>query len=314
MQCFVRKNSTRIFEADKLPQLLYACKAEDDLTRLPCVMQMHEDRLEILFIRHGRGIHTIGGRQYQTREGDILIFNSGVIHDERANPQTGMSVYNCAVTNLKLRGMRENCLILDGANPVLHSGAMRKDIENLFSLIYSQLYARHEGAEEIGNHLLCALITLILKQVNGAGTLAAEDEDMLGITIKKYIDEHCFEELTLESISKALHISPSYLCNVFKKNTGYAPIQYIMCRRIGKAQALLLGTNYNATTIAAMVGYDNSNYFNTLFTKIVGMTPIKYRKCWVDRGYTEGARRGTSSTSDKRNLFNSYRYDDFGRV
>ncbi len=286
MQCFVKKDSTRIFEAG-LPKLLYACKAEADLTKLPCVMQMHEDRLEILFIRHGRGIHTIGGRQYQTQEGDILIFNSGVIHDERANPQTGMSVYNCAVTNLKLKGMRENCLILDGANPVLPSGAMRKDIENLFSMIYSQLYSQQEGSEEIGNHLLRALLTLILKQVDRVGTLAAADEDVLGMNIKKYIDEHCFEELNLERISRALHVSPSYLCNVFKKTTGYASIQYIMCRRIGEAQALLLGTNYSATAIAAMVGYDNSNYFNTVFTKIVGMTPIKYRKRWVNREYNE---------------------------
>jgi AraC-like DNA-binding protein/mannose-6-phosphate isomerase-like protein (cupin superfamily) len=287
VQCFVKRNFTRTFETDKLPKLLYACKAEVDLTKLPCVMQMHEDRLEILFIRHGRGIHTIDGRQYQTQEGDILIFNSGVIHDERANPQTGMSVYNCAVTNLKLEGMRENCLIIDGANPVLRSGALRKDIESLFSMIYSQLYSQNGGAEEISNHLLCSLITIILKQVDGAGVLEVVNEDMLGKNIKRYIDEHCFEDLTLECISRALHISPSHLCNVFKKTTGYAPIQYITCRRIGKAQSLLLGTKYSATTIATMVGYDNSNYFNTIFTKIVGMTPIKYRKRWVDKAQIE---------------------------
>jgi AraC-like DNA-binding protein len=123
---------------------------------------------------------------------------------------------------------------------------------------------------------------LLLKQIDRSKDSEEIKEPILGERIKKYIDEHFSEAHTLEKISEDFNISLSYLCHSFKEATGYAPMQYIMRRRIGEAQSLLINTQYNSTEIASLVGYDNSNYFNTIFTRIVGMSPIKYRKCWVD--------------------------------
>lgn len=53
-------------------------------------------------------------------------------------------------------------------------------------------------------------------------------------------------------------------------------------RRIGLAQTLLSTTDYTATYIATMVGYDNTNYFNTIFTKVVGVSPIRCKKQYLD--------------------------------
>lgn len=285
VQSFVKKEFIPTFGNGKLPKLLYVCKAEASHTKLPCVMHMHQDRLEILYIRHGRGIHTIGGRQYHTKQGDILIYNSGVIHDERTNLDEDMSVYSCGVSNLKLEGMRENCLLPDGASPVLHSGDFSQDIESVFRMMYTQIGSGNTGAEEICHHLLQTLLVMLIKQIDRSIDTEENKGVILGERIKKYIDDHYSEAHTLESISESLNISLSYLCHIFKETTGYAPMQYIMRRRIGEAQSLLINTQYNATEIASMVGYDNSNYFNTIFTRIVGMSPIKYRKCWVDGSY-----------------------------
>ncbi|MBD1383542.1 helix-turn-helix transcriptional regulator [Metabacillus arenae] len=282
VQSFVKKEFTPTFENGRLPKLLYVCKAEADHTKLPCVMHVHKDRLEILYIRHGRGIHTIGGRQYHTKQGDVLIYNSGVIHDERTNPDAEMSVYSCGVSNLKLEGIRENCLLPDGASPVLYSNAFSQDIKNLFRMMYTQICAENTGAEEVCHHLLQSLIIMLVKQIDRRIDTEEHKEVIVGERIKKYIDDHYSEVHTLESISEALNISLSYLCHIFKETTGYAPMQYIMRRRIGEAQSILINTQYSATEIASMVGYDNSNYFNTIFTRIVGMSPIKYRKRWVD--------------------------------
>ena len=281
MQCFVKKKFTSTFQNEKTPKLLYVCKADADLTKLPCVMHMHEDRLEILYIRHGRGIHTIGGKQYHTKKGDILIYNSGTLHDERTNPDAEMSVYSCAVSKLKLEGLRENCLLPDDANPVLKSGTSSENVENIFKIMHSQIYSQNNGAEEIGHHLLQSLISIILNQLDKPREQEESTEHFIGKRIKKYIDDHYSEDLTLESIGSKLHISPSYLCSVFKKTTGYPPIQYITNRRIGTAQSLLIGSDYNVTDIAFMVGYSDSNYFSTIFTKTVGMSPMKYRKRWI---------------------------------
>lgn len=164
VQIFVEKEFTPTFENGNLPQLLYVCKAEADYIKLPGVMHMHEDHLEILFIKSGRGIHTIGGQQYNTKQGDILIYNSGVIHDKPTNPDTKMSVYSCCVGNLKLKGMRENCLLPEGLSPVLRSSVFSKDIEDLFYMMYTQAYSGNTKAEEICHHLLLSLLIILIKQ------------------------------------------------------------------------------------------------------------------------------------------------------
>jgi AraC-like DNA-binding protein len=71
------------------------------------------------------------------------------------------------------------------------------------------------------------------------------------------------------------------LAHVFKESTGFSPIQYIIRRRIGEAQSLLINTNESVTNISGIVGYDNTSYFTTLFSKTVGMSPKKYRQLWI---------------------------------
>lgn len=68
-------------------------------------------------------------------------------------------------------------------------------------------------------------------------------------------------------MGEALHISPYYLSHVFKQMSGYSPVQYLLRRRIGEAQTLLITTDLSITRIAEMVGYDTQSYFNLRFTK-----------------------------------------------
>ena len=57
-------------------------------------------------------------------------------------------------------------------------------------------------------------------------------------------------------------------------------MQYIIRRRIGEAQNLLITTRRSITDIALSCGYNNSNYFQSVFKRLVGMTPGQYRRDW----------------------------------
>ena len=78
-------------------------------------------------------------------------------------------------------------------------------------------------------------------------------------------------------------MSTSYLAHPFKDATGYSPGQYMIWRRIGEAQTLLCITKYPVTQVATMVGYDNTNYFSSLFKKMVEMKPKEYRDYWLGK-------------------------------
>lgn len=76
--------------------------------------------------------------------------------------------------------------------------------------------------------------------------------------------------------------------------SGYSPVQYLLRRRIGEAQTLLITTELPITRIAEMVGYDTQSYFNLQFTKNVGMPPKKFRQNYIvsaQNGEDKGGRK-----------------------
>lgn len=268
------------FENGNMPKLLYVCDADSAVTKLPRIMHKHDGILEFVFIKEGSGSHIIGNRQYSTCKGDLLIYNSGVLHDEIANPSTSMSVYCCGVTNLKINGLPENHLVPRDSPYVLNSGESASEIESLLKLMCSLIQDGKPRAEEVSNYLLCSLLSLILQIPQEASEFTSTEEFILSNRIKNYIDQFYLEDISLKSMAEKLCISPYYLSHVFKKATGFSPIQYSIRRRVGQAQSLLINTDYSVTEIAGMVSYDNISYFATLFSKIVGMSPKKYRQFW----------------------------------
>ncbi|WP_026691956.1 helix-turn-helix transcriptional regulator [Peribacillus kribbensis] len=280
-QYFVNKDFHPSFEDGSIPKLLYICNVDSTHTSLPRTLHMHHDILEIIYITEGGGGLLIGDRHYKTLKGDILIYNSGVLHDEYGNSDMDMSVYCCGITNLKLTGLPKNHLVSKGTSYVLRSGENASNIESLMEMMYSQISDEKPGAEETCSYLLRALIMSILQIPQENLELSKSEESVLSNNIKSYIDEHYQEDITLNLLSHKLHISPYYLVHAFKEYTGFSPIQYIIRRRIGEAQSLLINTKESVTNIAGMVGYDNTSYFTTLFSRNVGMSPKKYRQLWT---------------------------------
>lgn len=84
--------------------------------------------------------------------------------------------------------------------------------------------------------------------------------------------------LSLNNVATELHISMNYLSSLFKKETGQSFTQYLTNFRIDKAKELLKTTDLKTYEIAYEVGYDDPQYFSTVFKKIVGVSPSEYRE------------------------------------
>lgn len=284
MQCFVKKAFKSSFDDNCLPRLLYVSKVEEDNSVYPRVMHSHESFVEIIFISKGRGGYCINGKMYNIKKGDVLIYNSGVLHDEISGPNTKIGSYCCAVSGIKIRGLRKNALIKDEENPILESGERFSTIYNIFDLIFSTLSKGYSGAEESCHYLTLSLLIQVMHLVDkrrGFCDVQSEKPNVLGKRIQRYIDKHYADDINLQKIADDLNVSQYYMSHVFKNMIGYSPIQYLLRRRIGEAQTLLITTDYSVTRIASMVGYDNPSNFNIMFTKHVGMSPGNYRKKYI---------------------------------
>lgn len=65
---------------------------------------------------------------------------------------------------------------------------------------------------------------------------------------------------------------------MFKRETGFSPLEYVINTRIERAKTLLLTTSMTVSEIAEEVGYSNSGSLINLFVKKVGSSPGQYRK------------------------------------
>ncbi len=93
--------------------------------------------------------------------------------------------------------------------------------------------------------------------------------------VLSYINQHISEDLSIQGLAKHFYLSSSYLCKIFKQETGTTINKYITAQRISLAKSLLMD-GYSVTDTCNMCGFgDYSNFLKT-FTKIVGITPKKY--------------------------------------
>lgn len=279
IQCFVKKEYEPPFGLTALPRLFSCSHTDAEGSVHPRVMHAHHDLVEIALICGGESVYFVGGVAYQARRGDLFIYNSGVVHDERSGPEARIASYSLALGGLAVPGLRENALLPEDAPPVYHlSEAQTARLERLYAVLFDELTA---GGDDGCHHLLMALLSVVSQYIGASPSAHTSDENALSSRVKAYIDAHFAEEFSLQTLADGLRVSPYYLSHVFKDVTGYSPLQYVLRRRIGEAQTLLITTGLPITQIAAQVGYDNPSHFNAQFSKAVGMSPRSFRKEYV---------------------------------
>ncbi len=105
----------------------------------------------------------------------------------------------------------------------------------------------------------------------------AENSPPLVDKVKKWIDRHYHEPISLTSASEAAGISESYLSKIFAKETGETFIEYVTRKRVEKA-LLYMSSGMKIYEIAEKVGYPNQGHFSKIFKKVTGKTPLEYRE------------------------------------
>jgi AraC-like DNA-binding protein len=104
--------------------------------------------------------------------------------------------------------------------------------------------------------------------------------------IYNYIAASYHEDISLKTLSSQLHFSPSYLGQIFKQHTGRLFSDYLCEYRIRQAKQLLAHSTYKSRDIAAMVGFQNANYFANVFRKVTGVYPTVFRREQAANGET----------------------------
>lgn len=93
-----------------------------------------------------------------------------------------------------------------------------------------------------------------------------------------FIKKNCKKDLSLSDVAEHVNLNPSYLSRLFKEETGIPFVEYVRNTKMDLAKEYLRNTNKKIYEICEELGYQNVQYFTSVFKNVVGMTPVEYKK------------------------------------
>lgn len=245
------------------------------------------DCYEFYYLLEGDLTFYIGEEEYRMKKGSLAMLPPGLHHKSKPNsdPKHRRILLYVKETFVK-EFIDLNPEFMDCFNKP-HIQLMKiqqKRIENLLDQVMNEYYRDDESRDMV---IVKSLLGLILSYINrynseneNFSTAISEGNLPSGKITEavKHINEFYGDDITLASTAQALGINPSYLSRSFKSAMSCNFSDYLTNVRINHAVNLLLNSDKNITEIAFEVGYNSSNHFCKAFRKVMGISPLRYRK------------------------------------
>lgn len=252
---------------------LFSAKRIDGDAPLPKISEPRTDLTSLVFIKEGRGESIIENVTYSVREGDLLICHPLVPFQLSSSADHPLAFMHFTFS-IQVHGKNKGQLLDAGQCPVVPLRNHLRAMGHYFEAIVHEYEHPSAGSAEIANSLMKTVTIMLIRMLEA---MKVPEYTSITETVKDYIQSHFEQELSLNDLAELVYVSPYHLVHTFKNDVGMAPIQYLIHCRIEEAKRLLRSTELSVSDISNRVGYPNSNYFNQIFKKMVGVTPGKFR-------------------------------------
>ncbi len=233
------------------------------------------DEYQLLYITQGGGsFASASQKRVEVKAGNMFLLFPGEWHSYKPDKETGWSEYWIGFTGVNIDN-RIRHGFFDKRKPVFNVG-LREDIVALYKQAIDVAKEQTTGFQQMLAGVVNHLLGFAYSQNKHA---SFEDMQVTSqINKAKMIMYEDFQgEITPEEVARRVNMSYSWFRRIFKQYTGFAPSQYIMELKIQKSKDLLTNTMKNSREIAFEVGFDNADYFCTVFKRATGHTPTAYR-------------------------------------
>lgn len=230
---------------------------------------------ELFFIVSGKGQFLIQDEAFPVDVNNLVIINPNVLHTEASLNAQPLEYIVLGIGGIELvtsENSNGQFCILDHFESVEISSCLRN--------ILREMELKNTGYEDICQAYMEILIIRLMR--NTALTVQTEQPVVSGnrqcAAIKRYIDLHFKESLTLEQLSEEAHMNKYYLSHAFKREYGVSPINYLISRRVEESKYLLAETDLSMSQIAQLLGFSSLSYFSQVFRKSQDISPMEFRQ------------------------------------
>ena len=215
---------------------------------------------QLLLVEEGEGIFTVGEECFPVTAGQGIFTRKNVPHSYRATGER----------------FRTRWVSFLGGDGVLDY----YKIERYFLFRAEPLFLSATDALEqvcLGNSTVltrsAAGYTWLVDWLHGCFSPSAP----LAVQVRRYLEAHFAEPVTLDRVAEAVHMSRYALCHYYKDSDGCTVMEQLRQIRIAKAQLLLQMTNTSVEEIGRSCGFESPSYFGKIFRQQVGCSPREYR-------------------------------------
>ena len=230
---------------------------------------------ELFYVLEGIGQFQVEDKIFPVKANDLIIINPNISHTELGLRSHPMKYIVLGIEGLELSS--EN----DHSNFCIVNFKEIKDTMVFYlQMMLKEIETRAPGHEAICQDLMEILIVLFGRQTNFSTILtpANKKASHLCDSVRRYLNQNCEEDITLEQLARFSHVNKYYLVHSFTKHFGCSPISYLNDKRIEESKNLLETTNHSIAAIASMIGFSSQSYFSQSFKKNTFMTPNEYRR------------------------------------
>jgi len=123
------------------------------------------------------------------------------------------------------------------------------------------------------------MIAALTRRAHGYAAEAGSGLDRRALArVLNLVDDCLAGNLSLADLAGTAGSSPMHFARLFRRSMGCSPHQYVMRRRVARAQALLGLTRHRLADIALAVGFSSQAHMTAMFSRTLGVTPLRYRE------------------------------------
>ena len=231
----------------------------------------YHNLFEVYYILKGSCRYFIDGKLYDLEEGDLILIPEGIIHNTeyRNMPHTRLLI-NCSRRFIP----SSVASILPSMQYHYRNREIADEIYRLFCKIeeeYNSCDEHTDGVLRCYTHMLFYLLARNNSRCDSAMVKNEYIEKVISFVNKNYMND-----ISLVDAAKLCAVSSEHFSRLFVRETGFGFCEYVNLIRLKKAEELIRsGSKVKVMEIAALCGFNDSNYFCLKFKKMYGMSPKK---------------------------------------
>jgi len=233
------------------------------------------DQHILIYCIEGKGMAQIKDEHYHLEPGDFILIPANTMHQYAAHDANPWTIYW-----VHFKGDFANKII---GTFLQKNTSFKRMIHyqdsriRLFEDMYSNLEMGY-SSDNLCYVNMCLQYFLTSFIFNEHYNIAdkKQSNDPINGSIA-FMQENMDKMLTLKTLAECVHLSASHFSFLFRKKTGFSPVEHFNHLKVQKACQYLLFTDLRIKEIADKLGMEDPYYFSRMFTKIMGMSPSAYR-------------------------------------